>query len=154
MHKPFYIYCVHAMSGLKWDEVETYYTNTKKDLDALGFYTMHPMCAKSELKGNKFNPKAGESSSPIVSAHGITRRDHWMVKKADIVFADLSRCKNKSIGSVSEIAVAYTHGKHTIVVMEKGNVHEHAFMKEQADIIFEKYEEALDYLAKLIQGRY
>lgn len=154
MHKPFYIYCVHAMSGLKWEEVEEYYKNTKRDLDALGYYVMHPMCAKSELKGNKFDPKAGESSSPIVSAHGITRRDHWMVRMSNIVFADLSKCKKASIGSVSEIAVGYTHGKHTIVVMEKGNIHEHAFLKEQADIIFETYDEALDYLGKLIKGEY
>ena len=154
MHKPFYIYCVHAMSGLKWEEVETYYKKAKTDLDAMGYYTMHPMCAKSELKGNKFAPKAGESSSPIVSAHGITRRDHWMVRKADIVFADLSKAKSKSTGSIAEISVAYTHGKHTIGVMEKGNIHEHAFMSEQFDIIFETYAEAMNYLKKLIAGEY
>lgn len=154
MHKPFYIYCVHAMSGLSWEEVQEYYEHTKKDLDALGYYTMHPMCAKSELKGKKFDPKAGGNGSPVVSAHGITRRDHWMVRKSDIVFADLSNCKKKSIGSISEMAVAYTHGKHTIGVMEKGNVHEHAFMFEQFDIIFETYTEALVYLKKLILGEY
>ena len=154
MDKPFYIYCVHAMSGLKWEEVESYYKRAKTDLDAMGYYTMHPMCAKSELKGNKFDPKAGETGNSVVSAHGITRRDHWMVRKSDIVFADLSGCKKKSIGSISEIATAYELGKHTIGVMEKGSVHEHAFMSEQLDVTFETYEEAINYLQKLIRGEY
>ena len=154
MEKKFWIYCVHPMSGLTWGEVERYYTETKMRLDALGYFVLHPMCAKSELKGNKFDPKAGETGNSVVSAHGITRRDHWMVRKSDIVFADLSGCKKKSVGSISEIATAYELGKHTIGVMEKGNVHEHAFMSEQFDVTFEMYEEAINYLQKLIRGEY
>lgn len=154
MDKPFFIYLVHAMSGLKWEDVAEYYQKAKKDLDALGYYTMHPMCAKGELKGAKFDPRAGETANPVVSPHGITRRDHWMVRKADIVFADLSGVKKKSIGSIAEVSAAYTQGKHTIGVMEKGNVHEHAFMFEQFDVIFETYAEAIEYLKKLIRGEY
>ena len=148
------IYLVHAMSGLKWEEVESYYKRTKTDLDALGYQTMHPMCAKSELKGNRFDPKASDVKGSAVGAHAITRRDHFMVRTANIVFADLSGCKRISIGSVSEIATAYELGKHTVGVMEKGNVHEHAFMQEQLDVIFETYEEALNYLKKFIKGEY
>lgn len=154
MNKPLFIYLVHPMSGLKWEEVESYYSEVKTELDAAGYYTMHPMCAKSELRGNKFHAKAAESGSPVVSPHGITRRDHWMVRKADIIFADLSGSKEKSIGCTSEVATGYTHGKHTIGVMEKGNVHEHAFMAEQFDIIFRTREEAIEYLKKLIRGEY
>lgn len=154
MQKPFFIYCAHAMSGLKWEDVEHYYTNVKRDLDALGYFVLHPMCAKSELKSGKFDPKAEATGNPVVNAHGITRRDHWMVRKSDIVFADLTGADEKSIGTISEIATAYELGKHTIVVMEKNNIHSHAFMSEQADIIFEKYDEAIKYLGKLIKGEY
>ena len=154
MDKPFFIYLVHPMSGLKWEEVEEYYTRSKKDLEALGYFVLHPMCAKSELKGNRFDPRAGESINPVVSPHGITRRDHWMVRKADIIFADLSGAKKKSIGSISEVAAGYIQGKHTVGVMEADNIHRHAFMEEQVDVLFETYEGAIDYLAKLIQGRY
>lgn len=154
MHKPLFIYLVHPMSGLKWEEVERYYTKAKTELDAAGYYTMHPMCAKSELKNNKFDPKAAESHSPVVSPHAITRRDHWMVRKADVVFADLSGAKEKSIGCISEVSAAYELGKHTIGVMEKGNCHEHAFMFEQFDIVFRTYDEAAEYLKKLIRGEY
>ena len=100
----------------------------------------------------KFNPKAKESGSPVVGGHAITRRDHWMVNKSDIVFADLTGADEKSIGCVSEVSTGYSKGKHTIGVMPKGNVHEHAFMYEQFDIIFQTYPEAIDYLGKLIKG--
>ena len=143
MEKKFWIYCVHPMSGLGWGEVEKYYTETKMRLEALGYNVLHPMCAKSELKGSKFDPKARESSSPVVTPHAITRRDIWMVRKADFVFADLSGAKKKSIGSLSEIAIAYALNKHTIGVMEKGNVHEHAFTQEELDIVFQNYDENL-----------
>ena len=154
MDKAFFIYCVHPMSGLKWEEVEEYYTKSKKDLEALGYFVLHPMCAKSELRGNKFDPKAGESSSPVVTPHAITRRDMWMVRKADIIFADLSGAKKKSIGSISEVSAGYIQGKHTVGVMEANNIHCHAFMEEQIDVLFKTYKEAIEYLAKLIQGRY
>ena len=35
---------------------------------------------------------------------------------------------------------------HTILVMPKKNVHQHAFVIEAADIIFETIEEAVEYL--------
>ena len=154
MQKPFFIYLVHPMSGLSWEEVAEYYSRVKTTLDAIGYYTLHPMCAKSELSGNKFDPKGSETKSPIVSVHAIVRRDHWMVRKSDIVFADLSNVDEKSIGSISEIATSYELGKHTIGVMEVGNIHEHAFMYEQFDIIFRTYDEAIIYLTKLINGSY
>jgi len=154
MEKKFWIYCVHSMSGLTWEEVEKYYTETKMQLESLGYNVLHPMCAKSELKGNKFDAKAEESSSPIVTPHAITRRDIWMVKKADIVFADLYKAKKKSIGSLSEIAIAYALNKHTIGVMEVGNIHEHAFTQEELDIVFRNHDDAIKYFAKLIRGEY
>jgi len=154
MERPYFIYLVHPMSGLKYEEVEVYYTKTKTVLESLGYYVMHPMVAKKSLQSTIFHSKVDEKGSPIITSHSITRRDHWMVRKADIILADLNNAKEKSIGSISEIATAYELGKHTIGIMEKKNVHQHTFMLEQFDIIFEKYEEAMDYLTKLIRGEY
>lgn len=155
MERTYWIYLVHPMSGLKYDEVEKYYTDVKTKLEALGYHVLHPMVAKKLLQGaNKFDPKANHRGSPIVTPHAITRRDHWMVRKSDIVFADLTGSKDKSIGSISEISSAYELGKHTIGIMEKGNIHEHAFMFEQFDIIFDNLEDGIVYLTKLIRGEY
>lgn len=154
MQKPLFVYLVHPMSGLPYEKVEEYYTPTKEKLESVGYFVMHPMCAKKYLRGKKFHPNGNEVGHPIVTAHAITRRDHWMVRKADIIFADLSNAPDKSIGSISEIATAYELGKHTVGVMDKQNVHEHAFMTEQFDIIFTNYDDAIEYLIKLIRGEY
>lgn len=147
------IYLAHPMSGLSWNEVEKYYTKTIKILKKVGYGVLHPMIAKKELKGTNFNP-IGEKNNPVITSHAITRRDHWMVNQADIVFVDLTNAEDKSIGCVSEIAVGYNLGKHVICVMEKENIHRHVFIKEQSDIIFETYEQAISYLKKLINGSY
>ncbi len=154
MERPYFIYLVHPMSGLNWEEVEMYYSKVKPMLESYGYFVMHPMVAKKELKSKKFDPKARETGSAVVTPHAITRRDHWMVRKADIIFADLSGAKDKSIGSISEIATAYELGKHTVGVVEKGNKHEHAFMLEQFDIIYNNLNDAIEYLKKLIRGDY
>ena len=158
MERPFFIYLVHPMSGLSWEEVEEYYSRMKTKLEALGYFVLHPMCAKKMLSGKKFDSKASEKRSPVVTPHAITRRDHWMVRKADIILADFTPPKgkpiSKSTGSISEVATAYELGKHTLGIMKKGNIHEHAFMYEQLDIIFEEEEEATEYLKKLIRGEY
>ena len=152
MKNSFKIYLAHPMSGLSWEKVEKYYTKVIKTLDKMGYKTLHPMIAKKELTGTIFNPH-GEKNNPIITSHAITRRDHWMVRQSDIVFVDLTGAKNKSIGCISEIAVGYNSGEHTIGVMSKENIHQHVFLKEQLDIIFETYDEAIIYLEKLINGR-
>lgn len=155
MDRRYWIYLVHPMSGLQYEKVKEYYDDMKQRLEALGYYVLHPMVAKETLVGGKFDPKAQErKGNAVTTPHAITRRDHWMVRKADIILADLGGAKDKSVGSISEIATAYTHGKHTLGIMEKGNVHEHGFMFEQFDIIFKDKEDAVEYLTKLIRGEY
>ena len=147
------IYLAHPMSGLSWEEVEKYYTKARKILGKMGYTILHPMIAKKELSGTIFNP-AGEDNSFVITPHAITRRDYWMVRQSDIIFVDLSNVKEKSIGCISEVAVGYNCGKHVIGIMEKDNIHRHAFMSEQLDITFETYCQAIKYLQKLIKGAY
>jgi hypothetical protein len=51
-----------------------------------------------------------------------------------------------------ELAWAHDKGKHTIVVLEPGNIHEHAFVLEAADVVFNNEADALLYLKKLSKG--
>jgi hypothetical protein len=69
-----------------------------------------------------------------------------MVTQADIIYANFLGSKAVSIGSVMELAWAYELNKLTVVVMDRKNIHMHAFVLEAADIIFETTKEAMDYL--------
>ena len=74
-----------------------------------------------------------------------------MVQQADIVFADLTPANGVvSIGTMFELAWASQLNRHTVVAMEDGNIHQHAFVLEAADIIFSTAGEAVTYLKSLL----
>lgn len=146
------IYLAHPISGLSYEEVVKYYQDTTAELKALGYDVLCPMTGKGYLR-TEIKFKAEGYGNPVSTNHAIFERDHWMVTQSDVVFVNLSGTQIVSIGSVMELAWAAEQGKQTIVVMEPGNIHRHAFVLEAADIVFDTYEEAMNYLAVLISGR-
>lgn len=147
----FTIYCAHPISGLSYDNVVDYYTNTANNLISMGYKVLYPMCGKSYLR-NEIAFKASGYGNPLSTNRAIIGRDHFMVKKADIVYINFVGCSNVSIGSCMELAWAFDSDKHVIIVMEENNIHRHAFVLEAADAIFTSEKEAFDYLDKFIHG--
>lgn len=72
------------------------------------------------------NPLAGV----ISSSRGITTRDRWDVTRSDIVLVNLLGTESVSIGSVMEIAWADLCRIPIVVVMEKGNIHDHPIINQ------------------------
>ena len=149
----FKIYCVHPISGLSADDVFSYYQRIQKILTDVGYDVFIPMFGKASLR-TELKFKAHDYRSPISTNHAIYERDHWMVCQSDIVFANFTGAKSVSIGSMFELAWANHMNKQVIVVMEKDNIHQHAFVLESATIIFETEPEAIDYLTKLSKKEY
>lgn len=145
------IYLARPISGQSYETVVDYYKETSDTLKALGYDVLCPMTGKQYLR-NEISFKAAGYGNPVSTNHAIIERDRWMVKKADVVYAYLSNATITSIGTCMELAWVHDAGKHTIVVMEQGNIHRHAFVLEAADIVFETHEEAIEYLTLLING--
>jgi len=143
----FTIYLAHPMTGLTTEEVTDYYSEIKRILADMGYCVLHPMVAKGVDLNGVIRP-TGEVSS-VCNKHAVIERDSWMVNQADVVYLDLSGSSQISIGCMMELAWSYILKKHTIVVMPKGNIHEHYFSLEASDIIFETNTEAINYLKKL-----
>jgi len=149
MHK-LKIYVAHPINGLSYNEVVSYYKDIGKKLRQMGYEVYHPMVGKSFLRTEK--KFRSDYSHPIATNHAVKERDKWMVKHVDVLLVDFTNARGVSIGCVSELAWADdTPTIHTVVVLPKGNIHDHAFVKEMADVLFESREEALDYLRKLIE---
>ena len=143
------IYCAHAISGRSAKDVLTYYDDVNKRLTVMGFDVLHPMVGKSYMR-NELKFKAEGYGTPLSSNHAIKERDKWMVTNADVVYVNLEKTTMVSIGCVAELAWGDLLGKHTVVVMEKQNIHRHAFILEMADVVFETEEDAMEYLKKLV----
>ena len=142
------IYCARPISGRNGQEIIQYYRNIQKTLEMLGYNVLHPMVAKGYLS-NDIKMDAAGYTQPISTNKAIFNRDRWMVKTADVVYMDLSMATQASIGCISELTISYENGKHSILVLPNGNIHEHAFILEMAGIIFQTEHDALQYLQHL-----
>lgn len=147
------IYVAHPITGLTPKEVIGYFTYLKKRLEKMGWGVLQPMTAKGYFRTQKDAFRPAGFHQPASTNHAIFSRDNWMVRMADVVLVDLTGAKEKSIGCIMEIGWAADNKKHVVLVMEKGNVHEHAFILEAAHIIYPNLTEALNYLEKLAQGK-
>jgi nucleoside 2-deoxyribosyltransferase len=114
----------------------------------MGFEVFIALCGKSYLKNEREFMATGYKQ-PLSTDHAITQRDWWMCRKCDILLVNLIGAKKISIGTVMEMAWAFDHGKHIITVMENDNIHQHAFVKEVSSIVYDNFQDALDYLSKL-----
>lgn len=144
------IYCAHAVSGQSAKKVFNYYKKIDIILSDMGYTVLHPMVGKGYMR-TELKFKAHGLGGPLSTNHAIKERDKWMIMNSDIVYINLLGTKMASIGSISELAWGDLEQKHTVVVMEKNNIHRHAFILEMADIVFEKEKEVIEYLRKLIK---
>jgi hypothetical protein len=145
-------YCARPITGCTYQEVVEYYQGLIEELQAMGFETLFPLCAKSYLRCERDGLKPTGYTQPLSTNHAIKTRDKWMINMSDILYLNLTGAKSVSIGCVMELAWAEEFNCHTIVVMEKENIHQHAFVLECADVVFDTEKEAVNYLDKLIHG--
>lgn len=146
------VYCVHPISGMSAEEVFEYYTRTKKALESLGYDVLIPMVGKGYLRTELEFKAHGYEGQPLSTNHAIFTRDKWMVKQADIIYANFAGVSRTSIGSMFEMAWASDHDKNVVAVMEQDNIHRHAFVLEAASVVFEAEEQAMAYFKVFAEG--
>ena len=145
------IYLAGSISGKSYDDVVSRINNTKERLSICGYDCYSPMTAKEHLRNEVKFRAHSYNISPISTNHAIFERDKWMVLQCDIILVDLIECELPSFGSIMELAWGALENKYTIVIMEENNLHQHAFILEAADIIFNDRESAFIYLESLMK---
>jgi nucleoside 2-deoxyribosyltransferase len=142
------IYCVRPISGRTFEEMFDYYDHIRELLRGYGYTVLTPSVGKEHLR-EKGAKQAPCDCGPELN-HSIVRRDYWMVRMCDVIYANFLGATEKSIGSSFELAWAFQLNKHSIVVMEEDNLHRHGFILEAVDQIFSEESLALDYLRVLV----
>ncbi len=83
---------------------------------------------------------------PQMSGRAFVMRDYHDVENSEATLCNLLGAKIVSIGSVCEVAWAMSQRKILVIVMEeRGNVHDHEFLKE-CGLVFHDLDMAIDYL--------
>ena len=84
------------------------------------------------------------------SQRGIFGRDFWDSNRCDALFVNLLGAERVSIGTVLEIAWAWSARNPVVLVMEdEGNPHEHAMLRECSYFRVPTVDEGIDVLGKL-----
>ena len=148
------VYTVGAIAGLTYDECFAAFNERVEKLRLMGYTVLHPIYDIEILKGEAILKSEG-MSSPELCNHAITMTDFWYVDNADILFVDFTNATERpSIGSVAEISRAYAKGKLIVTVMQKQNIHRHAFILEMSSVVYESMEDAYAYFERKIESIY
>lgn len=142
------IYVAGSISGKSAEEVFKYFEETKELFEEWGYQVFTPLTAKGHLRTEKIF-RAKDYRHPVSTNRAIIGRDRWMVKQADVIYMNLVTAEFASIGSMFELAWAYDTGKHVVAVVPEMNVHQHAFVLQAADIVFDNTYDALCYIEAL-----
>ena len=138
------VYLGGIVSGLTYEEANSWREEAIKRLSCLGIIGVSPMRFKEYLDDEDILSPLGSSNNILTNQKGIFSRDKWDVRTCDIILMNLLGAKTQSIGCSMELAWANLLNKPTIVIMESGNPNEHAFIYQTADFLVESLLEALD----------
>lgn len=141
-----------SISGCAWGDIIRSFELRRDIAHRLGYVVFNPLACKEGLydKNDTVNA-AVPLNNGLGSDMVILRRDLWMVSQADVIWMDVLGAKCPSIGCVSELTAAYIHNKHSVIVMEPENPHNHPFIRGMG-IVFGENTSAIAYLRQLIQG--
>ena len=148
MKKDITVYTGGAISGHAYDECVNQFNKRIDKLKQFGYNVLYPMLGKDYLR-NELSLRAEGYLNPLSTNHAIVQTDFWRVDQCDIFYVDFTNAVDRvSIGSISEMSRAFVRNKLIITVMQKENIHRHAFVLEMSSIVFETTNEAEAYLEK------
>lgn len=149
------VYLAGPITGQTLEGAKDWRAIAREYLAAFGVHTYDPLRGKAYL-----NSIIGENGTygdqydtvhPMSSGHGITHRDRWDVRRADLVFVNLVPAPEKvSIGTVMEIAWADAAGVYTLVAMEEANIHRHGMLENTASLVIPSFEDALKLVPTIL----
>jgi nucleoside 2-deoxyribosyltransferase len=143
------VYLCGPITGLTFNEAKYgWRAQVHAALTPFGIECLSPMRSK---EGNHFTDAQQKSLSPMGSnidvmstPRGLTSRDRF--GHAALRPAVLQRCRRHQDLGGSMIELGWADGKHTpiLLVMEKGNIHEHAMVVDLASWIVPTTEEGIE----------
>ena len=145
------VYLAGPISGLTLDQA----SNTWR-LDVAARLSCFDIASENPLKFihdhiGKFDSQ-GIGGTQLGTARGLTEADRFMLSNSDIMFCNLSGAEKVSIGTMIELGWADIQRIPVLVVMDEGNMHDHAMVKSIASWIVPTLEEGIDLTIDLLAG--
>ena len=139
------VYLAGPISGTSYGDSTEW-----RRIATLGIYphqAVSPMRGKTYLSSE--DAIADSYDTPLSCSKGIITRDRWDVMRCDILLANVLGARKVSIGTMMELAWADAFRKPVVLVMEEGNPHDHAFVREIAGFWLADLDAAVDIVKQL-----
>jgi len=146
------VYLAGPITGLNYGEANDWRQEVIQKIPA-SIQTLSPMRGKSveayARQSEDGKIKQSYEEDPLCSSKGINTRDFNDVKRADLILVNLLNSTKVSIGTVMEIAWAKAFSKPVVLLMEKGNIHDHVMLKFPCGYIVDNLEQAI-HITKVV----
>ena len=88
----------------------------------------------------------------MMTDRGLVTRDYHDTCRADLLIVNLLGARDKSLGTITELAWAYDHRIPTVVVMEPTgtNPHEHPFLREMTSYRVDSIDRAIEVVKSVL----
>lgn len=154
------IYLAGPISGLTYNEATKWRNDITNELGRFGIKCLDPLRSAIHLRNSEgllSDCEIQEGTQPAVEAmstsKGVVVRDKFDATRCDVLLVNLLGAKKVSIGTCVEIGWANANDIPIVLVMEKSNIHNHAFIRESASFITESLSDSV-YIIKAILKDY
>lgn len=136
------LYLAGPITGESWNGATNWRTYVGDALADVGIEGVSPLRSKEYLL-NEVAIADRYDEYILSTSKGIFTRDFYDVSRVDGLFVNFLGAKKVSIGTVMEIAYAWSLRKPIIVVMDKDNIHQHSMLREASGWIVDTIEDGI-----------
>lgn len=141
-------YLAGPISGVGWKAAASWRRLAAERLAQYGIEAIDPLRHTEMLSGEK----ALKSAYPEwlwTQERAIVHRSFYDVRRSQVVLANVLGARERSVGTIAEVAVAYEHHIPVVLVVEEGNPHGHPFLLELVTVVTESLDEAIEAVWRL-----
>ena len=149
------VYAAGPITGLNYKGATDWRSYMQAVFDRLSgqITVLDPMRGKAFLR-QEIEIGSGGYDNQVASEKGITNRDRRDVMNSDAVIVNLVEADRVSIGTMMELGWADSYRIPIILVMEpKGNLHDHAMVREVATYRVPSVERAVELVTLMLDPR-
>lgn len=144
------VYLAGPITGLTYAGCTDWRQMAKVELAFYGIDGFSPMRHKEDLHAESMVADCYENIL-LSSQRGLTERDRYDCTRCDMVIANMLGAQRVSIGTVIEMGWADANRIPIVLVMEeKGNLHDHAMVRELCPFRVTTVSEAVQTVRKVL----
>ena len=142
------VYLAGTITGDSYNNATEWRDAAVKRLESVGLRGLSPMRGKEYLEG--LEDIADSYEAVMSKPQGITTRDRFDVANCDLVLVNLLNTSKVSIGTMIELGWADAYRKPIVLVMEDGNIHDHAMVRQLCGFTVDTLDEGVAIAVKIL----